>query len=347
MERTDGRCPHCSASNLVCVYFPRKILHPRTAFRFREGVGMAEILFIGVDIGGTTTSVSLGNAEGTILSKIQFATKKYPQDVLAECYDAIDQLLHDIDKHKVQAIGISCGGPLDSEKGIIQSPPNLPLWDDIPVVMLFQQRTNIPTYLENDANACALAEWLWGSGKGCSSMIFLTFGTGLGAGLILDGRLYCGNGGLAGEIGHWRMKDDGPFCYGKRGSWESFCSGSGISALYRENTGKKLSAKDICILAEKGDETALSVIEISARTLGQGLALLIDLLNPECIVIGSIFSRSEALFRAMMEEEINKEALSQTAQVCTVHTSGLGDSLGDMAALGIAMNRYEQEGKHI
>lgn len=305
---------------------------------------MTDVLFIGVDIGGTKTSVSLGNEEGKILNKVQFATKKDPQEVLSECYTTIDQLLLNVDKQKVKALGISCGGPLDSKEGIIQSPPNLPLWDDIPVVRLFQQRTNIPTYLENDANACALAEWLWGSGKGCDSMIFLTFGTGLGAGLILDGCLYRGSLGLAGEIGHLRMKDDGPLCYGKRGSWESFCSGSGIRALYKEKTNKNLSAKDVCILAEKGDGTALSIIETSARTLGQGLALLIDLLNPQCIVIGSIFSRSEALFRGFMEEEIQKEALVQTALVCKVYSSALGEDLGDMAALGIAMNRYDHKG---
>ena len=306
---------------------------------------MEEILFLGVDIGGTKISISLGNEKGQILNKIRFATKNNPQEVLSECYGTIDQLLLNVDKQKVKALGISCGGPLDSKEGIIQSPPNLPLWDDIPVVRLFQQRTNIPTYLENDANACALAEWLWGSGKGCDSMVFLTFGTGLGAGLILDRRLYRGSGGLAGEIGHWRMKDDGPLCYGKRGSWESFCSGSGIRALYKEMMNQDLSAKDVCILAEKGDETALSVIEKSARTLGQGLALLIDLLNPECIVIGSIFSRSEALFRDFMEEEIQKEALVQTALVCKVYPSALGENLGDMAALGIAMDRYERKGK--
>jgi glucokinase len=308
---------------------------------------MAEILFIGVDIGGTKTSVSLGNEEGKILSKIQFSTKKEPKDVLSECYASIDQLLLTVDKQKVKALGISCGGPLDSKEGIIQSPPNLPLWNDIPVVRLFQQQTNIPSYLENDANACALAEWLWGSAKGCDSMIFLTFGTGLGAGLVLDGRLYRGKGCLAGEIGHWRMRDNGPLCYGKRGSWEGFCSGAGIRELYREKTNRSLSAKDVCILAEKGDKTALSVIETSARTLGQGLALLIDLLNPQCIVIGSIFSRSEKLFRGFMEEEIQKEALAQTANVCDVYTSALGENLGDMAALGIAMDRYTQKGKQV
>lgn len=308
-----------------------------------KGVHMTETFFMGIDIGGTKTSVSLGDAGGTILNKTQFATKKDPNSVLSDCFASIEGLLHDIDRKKVKAIGISCGGPLDSKEGIIQSPPNLPLWDDIPVVSLIRQRINIPTYLENDANACALAEWLWGSAKGCKSMIFLTFGTGLGAGLILDGRLYRGTGGLAGEIGHWRMKDDGPLCYGKKGSWEGFSSGSGISLLYKEKTDRDLSAKDVCILAEKGDVTALSVIEESARVLGQGLALLIDLLNPQCIVIGSIFTRSEALFRDVMEEEINKEALPLTARMCKVYHSTLGEDLGDMAALGIAMDRYAQK----
>lgn len=308
---------------------------------------MAEVFFIGVDIGGTTTAVSLGNEAGKILNTIQFETVQDPYAVLSTCYASIDQLMLSTDQDSVKALGISCGGPLDSKKGIIQSPPNLPLWDDIPVVQLFQQRTGIPSYLENDANACALAEWLWGSGKGCSSMIFLTFGTGLGAGLILDNQLYRGSGLLAGEIGHWRLQEDGPLCYGKRGSWESFCSGAGISALYKRITNMSISAKEVCNLAEKGEKNALAVIETSARMLGRGLALLIDLLNPQCIVIGSIFSRSEVLFRSLMEEEIQKEALGQTAKECKVFPSALGEDLGNMAALGIAMKQYELKGVHL
>lgn len=290
---------------------------------------------IGIDIGGTKTAISLGAEDGSIIDKIAFPTSPIVEEVLSSIYDAIDQL---IEEHKVApaAIGISCGGPLDSKRGIIQSPPNLPAWKDIPVVELVQKRFDISTFLENDANACALAEWYWGAGRGCESLIFLTFGTGLGAGLILDGKLYRGPSGLAGEVGHWRMADDGPECYYKRGSFESFASGCGISGMYEEQYGERLSAKEVCQRAEAGDEKALAITNKSAKMLGAGLSLLVDLLNPQRIIIGSIFARSESLFRPLAEEVMKAECLSGSLSIVEVVSSELGESLGDMAALGIA-----------
>lgn len=292
-------------------------------------------VLIGIDIGGTKTAISLGSEDGSIIDKIVFPTAPVVEEVLSAISVAIETLR---EKHHVSpaAMGISCGGPLDSKRGIIQAPPNLPAWKDIPVVKLLEERFAIPTFLENDANACALAEWYWGAGRGCDSLIFLTFGTGLGAGLILDGALYRGASGLAGEVGHWRMADDGAECYYKRGSFESFASGCGISGMYRERYGERLSAKEVCVRAEAGDEKALSVTEASARMLGSGLSLLVDLLNPERIIIGSIFARSERLFRPLAEEVMKAECLPLSLAKVEVVSSQLGESLGDMAALGIA-----------
>ncbi|MDY0304764.1 MAG: ROK family protein [Sphaerochaeta sp.] len=290
---------------------------------------------IGIDIGGTKTAVSLGRDDGSIIDKIAFATEAVVEEVLSSIYSAVDEL---VIRHGavISAIGISCGGPLDSKRGIIQSPPNLPAWKDIPIVELVQSRFGAPTFLENDANACALAEWYWGAGRGFESIIFLTFGTGLGAGLILDGRLYRGPSGLAGEVGHWRMAPDGPLCYYKKGSFESFASGCGISGLYEQHWGERLSAKDVCARAEAGEAKALGVINESAQMLGSGLSLLVDVLNPERIIIGSIFARSEHLFRPLMDEVMKGECLPLSLSICEVVPSALGEHLGDMAALGIA-----------
>lgn len=292
-------------------------------------------VLIGIDIGGTKTAVSLGRSDGSVIDKIAFATEAVVEEVLSSIYTAVEELTA---RHNgtPSAIGISCGGPLDSKQGIIQSPPNLPTWKDIPVVKLVHQRFGVPTFLENDANACALAEWYWGAGRGFESIIFLTFGTGLGAGLILDGRLYRGPSGLAGEVGHWRMAPDGPLCYYKKGSFESFASGCGISGLYEQHYGERLSAKEICIRAEAGDAKALGVTNESAQMLGSGLSLLVDLLNPQRIIIGSIFARSEQLFRPLMEEVMKDECLPLSLSICDVVPSELGERLGDMAALGIA-----------
>ncbi len=299
---------------------------------------------MGIDIGGTKTAISIGTVLGDILDKKSFPTKRLYSDVIKDIYGTIDTFKNKIDINKLQAIGISCGGPLDSENGLIQSPPNLPSWDNIPIVKMLSDRYGVPTFLENDANACALAEWYWGNGKGSASLIFLTFGTGLGAGLILDNRLYRGSSGLAGEIGHWKIAEDGPECYAKRGSWEGFSSGCGISGLYLGKTGINLSAKEICTLATEKDRQALEIIKMSAHKLGLGLSYLVDLLNPEKIIIGSIFTRSEELFRGEVERVLKTECLTGTYQACEILPSKLDDNLGDMAALGIARDGLVREG---
>ena len=168
-----------------------------------------------------------------IIGKRSFATGLYKswEEVLNRIISCVKELLNENGSCRLSAAGISCGGPLDIEKGLILSPPNLPGWDKVPIVKYFQNRLGVKTSLLNDANACALAEWRYGAGKGCRNMIFLTFGTGIGAGLILNGRLYSGASGMAGEIGHIRMEKTGPLGYGKKGSLEGFCSGGGIAML--------------------------------------------------------------------------------------------------------------------
>jgi glucokinase len=298
-------------------------------------------LYIGLDIGGTKTAVSLWEGE-SILKKRRFPTRGSPAEVIKMIIDAIERIGAETGclagNARAAALGISCGGPLDSKNGLILSPPNLPGWDAVPVVSLLEEKTGIPCFLENDANACALAEWYWGAGRGCRNMAFLTFGTGLGCGLILDGRLYRGAGDLAGEVGHIRVAEDGPEGYGKRGSWEGYCSGGGLSRLYAETTGRDETGKYICDAAERGDAAALKVIESCAFYLGRGLALLIDILNPERIILGSIFARSEKLFRTTMDFVIEREALALSRRQCVVLPAQLGETLGDRAALGVAVN---------
>ncbi|MDR0722490.1 MAG: ROK family protein [Treponema sp.] len=297
-------------------------------------------LFIGVDIGGTKTAVSLWVGEEKLVQKVQFPTIGTPEEVIAKINVVIDRILetNPAASTGLSALGISCGGPLDPTEGLLLSPPNLPGWDRIPIVQVLQKKTGLPCFLENDANACALAEWYWGVGRGYQDMAFLTFGTGLGCGLILNGRLYRGAGDLAGEIGHIRIAEDGPEGYGKRGSWEGFCSGGGLSRLYAETTGRNETGKYICDAAARGEVDALRVIEKCAFYLGRGIALLIDILNPQCIVLGGIFVRSEGLFRRIMESVIAEEALEPSRKQCSIRPALLGELLGDKAALGVAIN---------
>ena len=316
----------------------------------------------GFDIGGTKCAVILGKSVADsapqIIAKERFATNDHPEP--AECLLYMCKLLQklllecQIDKSLIHALGISCGGPLDPYAGVIQSPPNLPGWDDVHAVELVENTLQIKTLLENDANACALAEWRYGAGRGTENMVFLTFGTGLGAGIIVNGRLLQGACGMAGECGHIRLADDGPTGYGKAGSFEGFCSGGGIAQLGRQKAGEALqankplawcrsyedlanvSAKTIAEAADNGDKTAQEVYAESGRKLGYGLSVLMDILNPERIVIGSVFARSEHLLRPAMEEVIRHEALPQCAQSCQVVPAALGEAIGDIASLAIA-----------
>lgn len=186
-------------------------------------------------------------------------------------------------------------------------------------------------------------------------MVFLTFGTGLGAGLILDGRLYSGTNDNAGECGHIRLDRFGPVGYGKAGSFEGFCSGGGLAQLgytmalekvqngvypayYQKNMlPQDVSAKTIAEAAAAGDETALQVFAVCGEYLGKGLSVLIDLLNPQKIVIGSVFARSGQFMRQAMEDTIRKEALPGAAACCQVVPAELGEAIGDYAAIATAL----------
>jgi glucokinase len=314
----------------------------------------------GVDIGGTKCAVVLGRAderEGLeILSRASFPTDSEagPPQVLARIAAAARDSLSRLKDSRLERIGVSCGGPLDSVKGLVLSPPNLPGWDGIPVTRVLSEALGAPAHLQNDANACALAEWKFGAGRGCRNMVFLTFGTGMGGGLVLDGRLYSGANDLAGEVGHIRMAEDGPLGYGKRGSFEGFCSGGGIAQIAKAEAGKRLAvggqvsfcgdrsgldgitARHVGEAALRGDPLAREILALSGRYLGRALAILIDVLNPERIVIGSIFGRCLEFLKPAMEESIRAEALPLAAAVCRIVPAGLGEAIGDYAALSIA-----------
>ncbi len=312
--------------------------------------------YIGIDIGGTKCAVLRGDETGRILSKIRFDTTT-PQDTLAAIYESTDKLIAEglAAGETPVSIGISCGSPLDSKRGIIKEPPNLPGWVDIPITAELTRRTGLPATLCNDANACALAEWRFGAGRGTQNMIFLTFGTGMGAGLILNGRLYSGTTDDAGECGHMRLEPDGPVGYRKAGSFEGFCSGGGIAQLARRHADRALAAglrpaycptladlptvtaKSVAEAAYAGDPTALAVWEDCGAHLGHALSILIDILNPECIVIGSIFARSGELLIPAMQRVLEAEALSPSLAACRIVPAALTESVGDLAALTIAV----------
>lgn len=317
-------------------------------------------MLAGVDIGGTKCAVSLGRERGAgidVVARHAFLTPPSPEAAMAEILATTERLTAAHGETPLGAIGVSCGGPLDSRAGLVLSPPNLPGWDRIDVVAPLRDRFGVPVALRNDADAGALAEWTWGAGQGCRSMIFLTFGTGMGAGLILDGRLYEGTNGLAGEVGHVRLERDGPVGYGKAGSFEGFCSGGGIARLARSMAEASLrgggtpplycptpdalprvTAQGVGEAARQGDALALDVWGIVGRQLGRGLAILVDILNPERIVIGSIYGRQRALLEPLTMRALREEALPGALAACEIVPAALGEGIGIMAGLAVALH---------
>lgn len=296
-------------------------------------------IYLGLDIGGTKCAAVAGRCRRDgfdVLAREQIPTNpELGRDQSIErLFQASENVIRQTGAEPA-AVGISCGGPLNSRTGRVLSPPNLPGWDDVPICDLAAVRFGVPAYLQNDANACALAEWRFGAGRGCRNMVFLTFGTGMGAGLILNGRLYDGASGMAGEVGHIRLAETGPMGYGKRGSFEGFCSGGGI-ARAAADAGRTMTAREAAEAARAGDPAAMEVFAASARYLGRGLSLLMDLLDPERIVIGSIFARCGDLYREPMEAEIRREALEACRADCEIVPAGLGEEIGDWAALCVA-----------
>lgn len=295
----------------------------------------------GIDIGGTKCALSLGECgedSVKIIHREEFPTAgKHWRDVLGEFADRLAA------KGGADNIGISCGGPLDSKHGMIMSPPNLPGWDGVPAVAFFEERFKVPVHLQNDANACAFAEWKFGAGRGTQNMVFMTFGTGLGAGLIINGCLYSGTNDNAGEIGHIRLAPTGPVGYNKAGSAEGFCSGAGMTKLAFIRAKERgivlpedFSTKELFKRVDAGDEFCTSVFKESASHLATILAYTIDIINPELIVLGGVFMRQSNRFMREISPILEREALPLANGVCKIVPAGLSENIGDYAALAVA-----------
>ena len=316
------------------------------------------MIIAGFDIGGTKCASILADADESnvkFISRVEIATAGGWRAVL-------DKLCENISGQaaaagvKLAAGGVACGGPLNSKQGLVLSPPNLPDWDRVPVAEIIGKKLNIKVKLLNDADAGAVAEHKFGAGRGRNNIVFLTFGTGLGAGLILNGRLYSGTNDAAGEAGHIRLSENGPVGYGKAGSFDGFCSGQGIkqlgqtTAAERFQQGMKVSyckdiaamdaitAKGIALCAEKGEKDALAVYEKCGEYFGRGLSVLIDILNPEMIIAGGVFMRSNKFLVPAMERALKREALPASRLNCKIVPSMLGEQIGDYAAIAAAFS---------
>jgi len=312
-----------------------------------------QTVLMGVDIGGTKCAVALGTPEGEIVDRLQMPTEPEtgPDAIMARLTD-LARRLAGTSSCAPDGIGISCGGPLDTGTGIVYSPPNLPGWEGIPVRSMFEEAfPGVRVVIENDANATALAEWTWGAGRGTRHMVYLTQGTGIGGGLILDGRLYRGANDLAGEVGHQTILPEGPLCgCGKRGCLEALASGPSIARLARESLhygrGRRLvqaaggrpadiTAKHVVEVAREGDPFACSILAEAGTYMGIGLANIIQILNPERIVLGTIAVHAGGLILEPIRKAVEERAWARARAVCEIVPAALGDRAQDLAGIAL------------
>jgi glucokinase len=297
-------------------------------------------LLLGLDIGGTKCAAIVGSRNGQIVERIGWPSQaqRGPQAMIEEiCANALALIQR---YPKIIAVGAAVGGPLNAETGMVLSPPNLPGWDGIPFRQILEDRLKLPARIEHDAAACCLAEYIWGAGRGTSRLIYLTCGTGFGAGIVFDGKIYYGANGASPEIGHTRLRKKGPEAFGKRGSVEAFCAGASLGKIaawkFPERWKNPPATEKLARLWQADDREAAEVIEINARAVGQVCANLADLLRPDVILLGSMAMHLGAKWVTMVKKQFEAEALD--ARKCRVEPAGLGEKLQDCSALVVAVS---------
>ncbi|MXW04982.1 MAG: ROK family protein [Gemmatimonadetes bacterium] len=320
--------------------------------------------YLGHDIGGTKLAVTVADRNGKILRKIRRPTvaDRGPRAVVASLVDMSREAMARaaLSPAELAGVGVSCGGPLDTETGVVYAPPNLPGWDEVPLKAWLESALSLPVFVENDANASALAEWSFGAGRGCRHMVYMTMSTGIGGGIILDGRLYRGPGDTAGEVGHMTIVENGPACgCGKRGCLEALCSGPSIARRAREIAQEvpgslmvdlaggepaSITAETVMDAARQDDPAAREIVDETARYMAVGLGNIVNILNPEVIVIGTILVKAQDLLLEPIRAYLRRETWPRVYDTVRVVPAGLGDEVGDLAAIAVIRQAVQSEG---
>ena len=311
---------------------------------------------LGLDVGGTKLAAGVVASDGSVLSHLRIPSRveEGPERMIARHLDLGREAVRvaGLDLDAIKAAGIACGGPLDPMAGIIQSPLSLPGWDDIPIVSLVSGSLGVPAVVENDATACALAEFRFGVGsvRGARNLVYLTISTGVGGGLVLDGRLYRGAAGNAGELGHLTIDYLGRRCAcGRRGCLEAYASGTNIAVRAREALagGRPSSlaslpvvrAEDVSAAAAAGDALASEVWDETMAMLGSAVANILDVFNPDLVVLGGGVTRAGDQLLGPVREAALRQAMPPARTSADIVLAGLGDEVGIVSAASVAFER--------
>ena len=312
-----------------------------------------------LDIGGTKIAAAVFDSSFNLVGHARTPTHAHegPDAVFARITDLLDSLIikHGMSVHALGCIGVGCGGPLDSETGIIYSPPNLPGWDAFPLKGELESHFGFPAFVENDGNAAAMGEHRFGAGRGRQNVFYITASTGIGCGMILDGRIYRGRDYSAGEFGHLVMARNGPRCNcGGRACLEALASGTAIAkranravgrspdsllARIRKETCRPLTAKDVAGAARKGDALAQRIFREAAEYLGLGITSAIHLMNPDIVIIGGGLSHAGRLWFDPIRRIVAARAQEHLARNVPIIPAKLGKKVGLYGALAVALDR--------
>jgi len=318
---------------------------------------------LAIDLGGTKIVAAIIN-KGQVIAKEYQPTlaDEGVQSVIKRILSMIDHLLglRNLDSSQLDSISIAAAGAIDFEKGLVTFSPHLPGWYDIPLKDMVREKYGVNTFLINDASAAALGEHQFGAGKGVNNLVMLTVGTGIGGGIVINGKLYSGPSGSAGEIGHMTIDVNGPKCNcGNIGCLETLASGTAVAkeAIRRISQGERsslteivegkienITAEQVEVAARNGDSLALEVISKAATYLGIGLVNLVNIFNPEMIIIGGGLAKMEELLLEPARRIVKERAFQLSARLVRIVPAQLGDDAGVLGAAIFALQQRNKTG---
>lgn len=310
-------------------------------------------MLIGVDLGGTNLRTALLSRDGAIIEKnkeLSRASEGHEKVVRSLIENIKRQRDVGVSQgHTVLAVGVGAPGVIDISRGVVVKSPNFPDWNNLPLKAELEKALSLPVFIENDANAAALGEQWRGAGKGIGSMILLTLGTGVGGGIILDGNIWHGADGMAGEIGHMTILPEGRLCgCGNTGCLEMYASARGVMQNYCEALAEQerpvsdfITSQQVYQAAREGNEAAAQAMKDTGRYLGIGIASLINIFNPEMVVLGGGVKDAWDLFIGNTHAEVMKRAFDIPARRARIVPSELGDDAGMVGAAAVALQRTE------
>jgi glucokinase len=284
-------------------------------------------MLAGIDLGGTQVRVALARSDGQLIASFKTKTP-----LLGSPEKVVEWAAAEIERHrgreKVRSIAIGAPGPIDVKRGILVNPPNLPGWRNVPLAAMLRHATGAPVHVANDADMAGLGEFHRGAGRGTRNMVYITWSTGVGGGLIVDGKLHRGAHGSAGEVGHMIIDPNGPLdqC-GQHGCLEVFCGGANLA----RETGH--TAAELFAAAARGDKQARLVVERAARYMGMALISLTNVVDPEMFVMGGGVTRSWGLVQPMMLKTLHSSPFIRPARRPRLRRARLGDRAGQVGAV--------------